>query len=300
MKGFDLKRYVEEKRALINQALEQYLPETQDPYEEEIIKAMRYSLFAGGKRLRPILCIAGAEAVGGTAEQVIPLACGLELIHTYSLIHDDLPAMDDDDLRRGLPTNHTVFGEALAILAGDGLLTEAFRIMTLPEAWPGAEALRVLKAVSLVAEAAGYKGMVGGQAMDIRCQGKSTDLATINYIHSHKTGALIRVSVVSGALVAGGSERALDALDSYGSALGMAFQIWDDVLDIEGDTEEMGKTQGKDIELGKATYPSVIGMEEAKKEAHRLVATAIESLKIFGKEADPLRAIANYVTGRRT
>lgn len=299
MPEFDLKGYIELRRNLVNEALEKYLPKTEDVFQREIVSAMRYSLFAGGKRLRPILCIAGAEAVGGEIEQVMPIACGLELIHTYSLIHDDLPSMDDDGLRRGIPTNHVVFGEAMAILAGDGLLTEAFRIMTLPVLWAKADPVRILSAINFIAEAAGHRGMVGGQAMDIRCQGGSADIPTINYIHSHKTGALIKASVVSGAMVSGGSDQAISALSLYGDALGMAFQIWDDVLDIEGDQEEMGKASGRDAQLGKATYPAVAGLKQAKEEAHLYIEKAVKSLSGFGREADPLRAIARYVTERR-
>lgn len=295
----ELKAYIEQRRRIVDEMLERLLPNSRGKYEERIVSAMRYSLFAGGKRLRPILCIAGAEAVGGRAEEVLFVACALELIHTYSLIHDDLPAMDNDEMRRGRPTSHVVFGEAVAILAGDGLLTEAFRVLAAPENLEGRDPRNVLSVIHLIGEAAGYRGMVGGQTMDMLAQGMPVDLELVRYIHTHKTGELIRASVLSGAMLLGAGKEALEALEGYGRHLGLAFQIWDDVLDIEGDSHEMGKSTGSDERMNKATYPFVAGLDNSKEEARLLVERAIESLSLFGEEADPLREIARYVTERR-
>lgn len=297
--NFDLKAYVEFRRSMVDKMLEDYLPESSSDYEKVLVSAMRYSLFAGGKRLRPILCIAGAEAVGGKAEDVLFLACGIEMIHTYSLIHDDLPAMDNDELRRGVPTSHIMFGEAIAILAGDGLLTEAFKIFSDPKYVGKHDLQRILRVINYISEASGYRGMVGGQAMDIMADFAQPDLNLVEYIHTHKTGELITASVVSGAMLIGADELYLSKLKAYGQAIGLAFQIWDDILDIEGDPLEMGKQPGSDQRQKKATYPLVIGIQKAKEKAYELVETAIKSLDIFGSEATPLRAIAKYITERR-
>ncbi len=293
----DLKAYLTDKRAIVDKALEEYFPVPDGP-AGELVKAMNYSVFAGGKRLRPILCIAGAEAVGGDGAKVLPAACALELIHTYSLIHDDLPAMDNDDLRRGKPTSHRVFGEAMAILAGDGLLTEAFNLLGRLDAGdlPDGALQRV---ISLVATASGWQGMVGGQAMDIMSEGKNIDLNLMDYIHSHKTGALITASVVSGALLAGGSRSELDNLTVYGEKIGLAFQIADDILDIEGDAEEMGKGTGGDSKKGKNTFPSVYGLDESKKILNHSIDEAIKALDKFDRRADALRQIARYIIERK-
>ncbi|MDP6178675.1 MAG: polyprenyl synthetase family protein, partial [Desulfatiglandales bacterium] len=231
----NIKAYLSEKKAIVDRALEGYFPESEGP-ASAVINAMRYSLFAGGKRLRPILCMAGAEAVGGEARNALPVACALELIHTYSLVHDDLPLMDDDDIRRGKPTNHKVFGEAIALLAGDGLLTEAFRLMSSTELNERISPHIILKVISLIAGAAGYPGMVGGQVADIQSEGKGVDFSTVEFIHRHKTGDLISASVSSGALIGGGTERAVETIASYGGKVGLAFQISDDILDVEGDS----------------------------------------------------------------
>jgi len=294
----DLKQYLSRKREMVDEALREVFPPASDP-SRDLVEAMNYSLFAGGKRLRPILCMAGAEAVGGEASSVLPVACGLELIHTYSLIHDDLPVMDDDDMRRGKPTSHKVFGEAVALLAGDGLLTEAFHTMTLPgpSGIPDPEAL--LKVVGLVAEAAGYRGMVGGQVADIQSEGLEVDPPLLEYIHTHKTGALITVSVVSGAILGGGSEEQVRAVTGYGKKIGLAFQIADDILDIEGDSHELGKTTGSDEKKKKITYPAVFGLERSKEIQRGLVRDAIKALDSFDQKADPLREIAAYVIERR-
>jgi len=295
----DLKFYLNEKRALVDEALRGFLPESEE-HSADVVKAMRYSLFAGGKRLRPVLCTAGAEAVGGDAQSVLPVACALEMIHTYSLIHDDLPVMDNDDLRRGKPTNHKVFGEAMALLAGDGLLTKAFHLMTHPDpenrVKPGAS----LKVIGLIATAAGYEGMVGGQVVDIQSEGKEVDSSVVEFIHTRKTGALIAASVCSGAILGGAEKDQLKALTSYGEDIGLAFQVADDILNVEGSSQEMGKSVGSDAQQGKITYPAVFGLERSKEIQRALVDRAMESLKSFEDRADPLRHIARYIIKRRT
>ncbi len=293
----DLNKYLNEKKETVDRALEAYLPLKKERFNT-ITKAMRYSLFAGGKRLRPILCIAGAEAVGDDMNQVLPIACALELIHTYSLIHDDLPAMDDDDYRRGIPTNHKVFGEAIAILAGDALLTEAFRIMTQPEIRENMGYQNNLEIIHLISEAAGYKGMIRGQVADLVSEGKKVNRETIKYIHLHKTSALIKASVVAGAIFGGGSELEIAALKDYGQDIGLAFQITDDLLDVEGESKTMGKDTGSDIKKEKATYVVVLGLNESKQIAKRLVRKALNAIASFDQRAEPLRAIAHYIINR--
>ncbi|MDP3029775.1 MAG: polyprenyl synthetase family protein [Deltaproteobacteria bacterium] len=294
----DLKTYIAERRALVDQALDRYLPKEEGP-AGEVMRAMRYSVFAGGKRVRPILCLAACEAMGGDIEQALPVACALECIHTYSLIHDDLPAMDDDDYRRGVPTCHKVFGEAMAILAGDGLLTFAFQLLSGVSHNAGRRKSNPLEATQVIARAAGVHGMVGGQVVDMASEGKDADAGTVRYIHTHKTAALIAGSIQAGALIAGGRRNKIESLGRYGEALGLAFQVVDDILDIEGDPKEMGKATGSDIRKKKATYPSVYGLEESRGIAGRLVEEAIDSLRGFGAEAEPLRAIAHYILDRK-
>ena len=290
--------YLNEKRALVDEALKGFLPESEG-HSADVVKAMRYSLFAGGKRLRPILCIAGAEAVGGDAKGVLPVACALELIHTYSLIHDDLPVIDNDDMRRGKPTNHKVFGEAMALLAGDGLLTKAFHLMTHPDPENGTAPGALLHVISLIATAAGYEGMVGGQVVDIQSEGKEGDPSLVDFIHTRKTGALIAVSVCSGAILGGAEEHELKALTSYGEDIGLAFQVADDILNVEGSSQEIGKSVGSDAQQGKITYPAVFGLEKSKEIQRALVDRAIESLKSFEDRAEPLRHIARYMIERK-
>ncbi len=292
---FDLKQYLEARRLMVEEALEVALPK-QDGPESRVVEAMRYSLFAGGKRLRPILCLAASEAVGGEVQAAMPAGCALEMIHTYSLIHDDLPAMDDDDLRRGKPTNHKVFGEAIAILAGDGLLTEAFVLLSdynslLPE--------RAVQVIGVIAEAASYRGMVGGQVVDMLSQNKRADLETVQEMHSRKTAALIAAAAESGALAGKGSEAQVAALARYGRAIGLAFQIADDILDIEGDTELLGKTTGADEARGKVTYPAAVGLERSRQAANEMVNDALAALEGFDDRANPLRSLANYIITRK-
>ncbi len=294
----DLEAYIGERRSAVDETLQKIFPPASG-HAYEIVKAMEYSIFAGGKRLRPILCIAAAETVGGHFSDVMPVACALELIHTYSLIHDDLPAMDDDNLRRGKPTNHNVFGEALALLAGDGLLTEAFHLIASSGERPQADARLLLRVISTVAEAAGYAGMVGGQVVDMHWQSKQADLDAVQFIHRHKTAALIRASVASGAILAGATERQIRAISLYGEKTGLAFQISDDILDLESDSSTLGKQVGADIKLGKATYPAVIGIEQSKRTQSKLIEDAVAALEAFDQRADPLRAIARYVIERK-
>ena len=295
----DIRRYLQEKKERVDAALESYLPKREE-LTSNLYKAMQHSLFAGGKRIRPILSIASFEAVGGTGEKILPFACALEMIHTYSLIHDDLPAIDNDDYRRGKPTCHKVFGEAIALLAGDGLLTEAFRLMThRPEKnHSSSDDPLVLDLINEVGRAAGVLGMVGGQVVDVESEGKAVDLPTVQYIHTHKTGAMILASVRVGAKLGGAKEALLKALTRYGESLGLAFQIADDVLNVEGKAALMGKNTGSDLFKGKATYPSVLGMEESKIRAKELVEMAVDALMQLGGEADPLREIARFVIAR--
>jgi geranylgeranyl diphosphate synthase type II len=294
----DLKAYLKEKRLVVDEALERVFPEPEG-HAANVVKAMRYSLFAGGKRLRPILCMAGAEAVGGEGTSVLPAACALELIHTYSLIHDDLPIMDDDDLRRGKPTNHKVFGEAVALLAGDGLLTEAFRLMGRIEAFRGVKPEAVLRVISMIAEAAGYRGMVGGQTVDIQSEGQQVEPHLVTFIHAHKTGALIAASVTAGAILGGGDEEHVTAMHAYGENIGLAFQIADDILDVEGDSEKMGKGVGGDAQKRKITYPGLLGLDKSKETQKALIDGAKDFLKIFDHRADPLRNLAIYIIERK-
>ena len=293
----DLRAYLQERRETVEKALALILPELEGP-AADVVKAMKYSLFAGGKRLRPILCIAGAEALGVDGSQVMPVACALEMIHTYSLIHDDLPAMDNDDMRRGKPTNHKVFGEAVAILAGDGLLTEAFRVMAkTPMGKSKPESL--LKVICLVAQGSGYQGMVGGQVTDIQSEGKTVEPATVEFIHSHKTGALIAASVTSGAILGGATEPQVNAISEYGREIGLAFQIADDILDVEGDSERMGKGVGGDARKKKVTYPSVHGLVRSREIQRQSIDQAIHSLRTFDSKAEPLRFLATYMIERK-
>jgi len=307
--SFDLAAYQTERRQLVDAALDHHLPKA-ETHPSIIHEAMRYSVFAGGKRLRPILVIAGAEAAGGTAEDVLPTACAMELIHTYSLIHDDLPAMDDDDYRRGRPTSHKVFGEAIAILAGDALLTLAFGLLAenFADRRAGADSssgaaldpsrLRVVLAE--VADAAGTFGMVGGQVGDIQSEGKSVSAETLEYIHTHKTAALIRASLRVGALLVGAPERVLGAISLAGSRLGLAFQIVDDILDVEGNLEELGKTAGSDRRKKKVTYPEHFGLEASRLRAKSLVEAAKSALAPLGETATPIRVLADFILDRKS
>ncbi|HMH51625.1 MAG TPA: farnesyl diphosphate synthase [Candidatus Acidoferrum sp.] len=299
MSAFDLTAYLNDRRQRVDDALATVLlPDDAEP--PSVHRAMRYSVMAGGKRLRPILVIAGAEAVGGAAATVMEAACALELIHTYSLIHDDLPAMDDDDYRRGRLTNHKVFGEAVAILAGDALLTDAFRLIAENAARVAKNPALVRDVIVEVVEAASTRGMVGGQVVDIESEGKTVAAETLEYIHLHKTAALIRASLRVGAMLGGGRADQLAVIGEAGRSLGLAFQIVDDILDVEGTLAELGKSAGSDERKGKATYPAVHGIEASREEARRLIGLAKDELAAFGAGAVPLCALADYIFERRS
>ncbi len=295
--SFDILGYMKERAAAVDVALDRYLPAESEP-PETLHKAMRYSVFAGGKRLRPVLVIAGAEAVGGSMADVMPSACAMELIHTYSLVHDDLPAMDNDDFRRGVPTSHKIFGEAMAILAGDALLTLAFRLVA-QSLRPGADG-RALRDVLLdVADAAGHAGMVGGQAADLEAEGRPVGADTVDYIHTHKTGALIRTSLRAGATLCGATAAQIQALSVAGANLGLAFQIVDDILDVISSSAELGKTAGKDQVQRKATYPATHGLEASRARARVLIVEAEEALGVLGPRAEPVRALGRFILERK-
>jgi len=296
----DLKKYLEEKKAIVDFALEGHFPKDGE-ISSSLHKAIRHSLFAGGKRIRPIFSMAAFEAAGGRGDVILPLACALEMIHTYSLIHDDLPSMDNDDFRRGRPTCHKVFGEGVALLAGDALLTEAFRLMTDRTASgdPEQDGWLIVDIVNHVARAAGISGMVGGQVVDIESEGKDVDLPTVQFIHTHKTGAMILISIQIGAKLARAREEPLRALTHYGERVGLAFQIADDILNVEGEAAVLGKSTGSDRSRGKATYPGLLGLEESKRRARELVGQAVDGLNLFGTEADPLREIARFIIERK-
>ena len=299
MSAFDLDGYLKERRQMVDLALDRFLPGEDTP-PPSVHRAMRYSVLAGGKRLRPILVIAGAEVVGAAPGTVMPTACAMEMIHTYSLIHDDLPAMDDDDFRRGRLTNHKVFGEAIAILAGDALLTYAFQMVAQNAALAGVDAKVVCDVVAEIAAAAGTLGMVGGQVVDIESEGKAITPETLEYIHRHKTAALLRGSLWVGARLGGPDAAALAAIDDAGQSLGLAFQIVDDILDVEGSLEALGKTAGSDARKQKATYPALHGLEVSRREARRLIEEAKSRLAVFGDRATPIRALADFVVERKS
>ncbi|MEO8604338.1 MAG: polyprenyl synthetase family protein [bacterium] len=293
----ELDDYLTRQRGRVDAALAAEFPlDTAPPHR--LLEAVRYSLLNGGKRLRPILALAACEAVGGAAEAALPAACALEMIHAYSLVHDDLPAMDDDAMRRGRATTHVAFGEGVAILAGDALLTEAFALLS-RRALQAARPRPLLRVLAELAEAAGARGMVGGQAADLAAAGAPADMATVEFIHVRKTGALLLASVRSGAHLGGASAAALRRLSHYGECLGLAFQIADDVLDAEGAIAATGKAAGgRDRALDKATYPAVLGLPAAKARARELRDHALAAVERFPAAADPLRAIASYVVER--
>lgn len=294
---FDLAKYLSDKRKLIDGVLTRLL--ARSPYEGPLVSAMEYSLMAGGKRLRPVLCLAAAEAVGGEQEDCLTAACALEMIHTYSLIHDDLPAMDDDELRRGKPTCHVAFDEATAILAGDALLTMAFEILSDAALVPLEQSGTWLRVIHEIAKASGHRGMVEGQVRDMGAEGMDLTLADLEALHALKTGALINASVASGAILSGAKEDDLERLTTYAKKIGLAFQVADDLLNVEGDPEVMGKAAGTDLDRNKATYPSLLGLEESRAFARELVQDALLSLEPFDHRAAPLRAIAGYIVDRK-
>ena len=296
MSMIDLSKYLFEKQQIVEAALITYLPDTS---AGRLTQAMAYSLMNGGKRLRPILCMAACEALGGLAAHALPAACAIEMIHTYSLIHDDLPALDNDVLRRGRPTCHTAFDEATAILAGDALLTLAFQILSDSDSSSVTVGCDIrLALVSLISRAAGYQGMIEGQMRDLLSEGKSISLQAIEDLHLLKTGAMIEASVISGALLGGGSPDAVTCLKQYARCIGLAFQIQDDILNIEGDPDIMGKSAGTDQMNKKGTYPALLGIKKAKDLAEELIDNALINIDMFDNNFDPLRAIALYTIRR--
>jgi geranylgeranyl diphosphate synthase type II len=290
----DLKRYLAARQKEVDRALDQFLPKA-STRPATIHKAMRYSLFAGGKRLRPILCLAATEACGGKIAAALPLACGVECIHTYSLIHDDLPSMDNDDFRRGRPTCHKIFGNGIAVLAGDALLTIAFEIVS--RAKPTS---RYTMSILLreIAVAAGSQKLIAGQVADLEAEGHKTDRAQLRYIHENKTAAILTTTVRLGAMSVNADAKKLSAITKFGRALGLAFQIIDDILDVTQTSEKLGKSAGKDVAAKKATYPAVIGLEKSRAEAKRLTRQAHNALSIFGEKGEALHALANYLLER--
>lgn len=291
---FDLKKYLESKREIVEEKLLSYMG------EETLLKeAMKYSLMAGGKRLRPVLCIAGCEVTGGSIDECLDTACAIEMIHTYSLIHDDLPEMDNDDLRRGKETCHVRFDHGTALLAGDGLLTLAFEILSDPSNVTAEKAVKRLKIASMVAKAAGFNGMIEGQMLDVDGEGKNLSFEELENIHRLKTGEMIKVSVLTGAVSGKASESDIEKLSIYSEKVGLAFQVTDDILNVEGDPIIMGKAVGTDEKLNKATYPSIMGLEKSKEFAGELIKEALLSIRHFDDKASPLRAVAEYILNRK-
>lgn len=289
-----LTSYLIATQRAVDSALKNYLPPA-NTKPATIHQAMRYSIFAGGKRLRPILCIAVAEACGGRIENALPAACSVEMVHTYSLIHDDLPAMDNDDFRRGKPTNHKVYGEAIAILAGDALLTLAFEILA---SAPPTKRYLVAEQIRELAQASGSRALIAGQVADLEAEGKKITPKELRFIHNAKTAALLTSSIRLGAMSANANNTQLAALTTFAQNLGLAFQVIDDILDVTQTSAKLGKSAGKDITAQKATYPSVLGLEKSRKEAHRLTNLSLTALETFGVQADRLRALANYLLQR--
>jgi len=290
----DLKGYLIARQKEVDRALDRFLPKA-SVLPATIHKAMRYSLFAGGKRLRPILCLAAAEACGGKASAALPLACAVECIHTYSLIHDDLPSMDNDDLRRGRATCHKVFGDGIAILAGDALLTIAFEIAARAKIASRYDLRDIFREITI---AAGSRKLIAGQVADLEAEGRRINRAQLRYIHENKTAALLTASVRLGAMAANATAEQLAAMTAFGRALGLAFQVIDDILDVTQTSEKLGKSAGKDVTAKKATYPAVIGLDKSRMEARRLTSAAHTALKSLGENAVVLRALADYLLER--
>jgi len=294
---FDLNSYLVSKSNYINKSLDEILHDRLS--SSRIVSAMKYSLMAGGKRIRPVLCIAAAEAVGGKADEVLPAACAIEMIHTYSLIHDDLPAIDNDDFRRGKPTCHVAFDEATAILAGDALLTLAFQILSSVELKNENYASKWLSVVNAISRAAGYQEMIEGQMRDIASEGVVLTLNELEEMHSLKTGAIIEASIYCGATIGNGGIEQMKQLGTYAKNIGLAFQVADDILNVEGDPDIMGKAVGTDKNRKKSTYPSIVGINKSRKFAEKLAGNALQALDGFDNRSDPLRAIAGYIVERK-
>lgn len=293
--GFDLNSYISKKNTLINAELNKII--NSPPDSTLLTKAMSYSLLSGGKRIRPVLCIATFEAVGGTGNEILPAACALELMHTYSLIHDDLPAMDNDNLRRGKPTCHVAFSEAAAILAGDALLTLAFQLLSSVRINNNAE--KWLRIINLISTAAGYKGMIEGQMRDVASENSLISLKELEDMHLLKTGALIEASVESGAILGNGSPEQIEQLNIYSKNIGLAFQITDDILNETGDPAETGKAAGSDKNRNKNTYPALLGISGSENHAKKLIKDALHAIETFDNKSDSLRAIASYIIKRK-
>jgi geranylgeranyl diphosphate synthase, type II len=292
--SFDLQEFLTKSTTSVNRALDRFLPPV-NMRPATIHKAMRYSLFAGGKRMRPALCLAAAAACGGVESEAMPLACAVECIHTYSLVHDDLPAMDNDDYRRGKLTNHKVFGEGIAVLAGDALLTQAFEVAAQCRGWPRYSHKQVLLEL---AKAAGSLQLIAGQVADLEAEGKKISARQLQYIHERKTSALLCCSVRLGGMSANCTDRQLKALTVFGYHVGLAFQVIDDILDVTQTSEKLGKTAGKDTKAQKATYPSIVGLQRSRRIAEQLTARAFDALKIFGKRAAALQGLAEFLLKR--
>ena len=291
----DIKNYLAETRKLVDQALDKLLP-SENEMPGTIHRAMRHSIFAGGKRLRPVLVLASGECLGGNRDTLLHLGAAIEMMHTYSLIHDDLPALDDDDLRRGVPTCHKVFGEAIAILAGDALLTRSYQVLT---ELPGVTDAARIRIIAEIAYATGtVRGMIGGQVADLESEGKPVVAETLEYIHHSKTGALLSACVRTGALAAGADAAAVEVMTRFGNKLGLVFQIVDDILDVTASSEILGKTAGKDEKARKATYPALYGVDVSRRKAHDLVDGALSDIGGFGAEADALRELARFFINR--
>ncbi|MBW2681294.1 MAG: polyprenyl synthetase family protein [Deltaproteobacteria bacterium] len=299
MDSFDLSSYLFSKQKQVNRTIDEIIDQTTN--SSVVVSAMRHSLLAEGKRIRPVLCIAASQAVGGRTEDVLMAACALEMIHAYSLIHDDLPAMDNDDLRRGKPTCHIAFNEATAILAGDALLTLAFEILSSIDLnhIKVNNAVKWLRVINIIAKAAGYKGMIEGQIKDIAAEGNRIGLKDLEKMHALKTGALIEASISTGAILGNGSVEQIQQLNIYAKNIGLAFQVIDDILNVEGDPAVMGKDVGTDQVREKSTYPSILGIEKSKEFAKNLVNNALQALNYFDNKFDPLRAIAHYIIDRK-
>lgn len=289
-----MRRYIAERQKQIDRALDRFLPR-ESTRPATIHKAMRYSLFAGGKRLRPILCLAAAEACGGKVANALPFACAVECIHTYSLVHDDLPSMDNDDLRRGRATCHKIFGDGIAVLAGDALLTVAFEILSHARVPRRYDAFTLLRELAI---AAGSRKLIGGQVADLEAEGKQTTADDLRYIHENKTAAMLTASVCLGAMSANATTKELAAMTKFGRALGLAFQVIDDILDVTQTSEKLGKSAGKDITARKATYPAVIGLAESRNQARLLTRKAHAALTVYGQKGEALHALANYLLER--
>ena len=291
----DISSYISESRKLVDEHLNRLLP-SEDENPPTIHKAMRYSVFAGGKRVRPILVLASGESLAGDRDVLLHLGASIEMMHTYSLIHDDLPALDNDDLRRGLPTCHKVFGDAMAILAGDALMTRCYQLLAdLPKI---SDSIKIGIIREIAAATGTANGMIGGQVVDLESEGKPISSQVLEYIHESKTGALLKACVRCGALAAGAQKKELDALTEFGSKIGLVFQIVDDILDVTSSSEVLGKTAGKDAKVKKATYPAFYGIESSRQKVSELVASALENIRDFGEEARYLRSLAQFIASR--